>query len=57
MNGGIEMLYQERRDEHGRRLTQDRRQNGQSMISNYAQFSGRERRSGEDRRMGNDRRD
>lgn len=46
----VEMAYQERRVENGRRSAGDRRKNSLSMISNYAEFSGQERRSGQNRR-------
>lgn len=49
------MTTQERREGSGRRAT-DRRQNGTSIISSYADYSGPERRSGQDRRAIIDRR-
>ncbi len=48
---------EERRNDKGRRETIDRRQNGSSMISHYADYSGTERRSIQDRRSETERRD
>jgi len=48
---------EERRGDNGRRATIDRRQNGSSMISHYANFSGPERRAHRDRRSETERRD
>ena len=50
------MSQDERRDDSGRRTKQDRRKNGTSMISDYANYSGPERRSNADRRFASDRR-
>ncbi len=49
------MTTQERREGSGRRAP-DRRQNGVSIISSYAEYSGPERRTGQDRRAITDRR-
>ena len=48
---------EERRNDNGRRERSDRRQNGSSMISHYANYSGPERRSYRDRRSETERRD
>jgi len=47
---------EERRSDNGRRATIDRRQNGSSMISHYANYSGSERRVHRDRRSETERR-
>ena len=44
------MLHDERRGNNGRRGMEDRRQNGSSMISAYANHSGSERRNSTERR-------
>ncbi len=46
----VEMAYQVRRVENGKRSADDRRKNGLSMISNYSEFSGQERRREQNRR-------
>ena len=46
----------ERRDETGRREAKDRRLNSSSMISNYANHGGAERRTSSERRKASDRR-
>lgn len=46
----------ERRNDNGRRVAIDRRQNVSSMISHYANYSGPERRSFQDRRSETERR-
>lgn len=46
----------ERRSNNGRRATEDRRQNSFSMISNYANYSGAERRFDRNRRLATERR-
>ena len=50
------MAQEERRIDAGRRLKSDRRENGSSMISKYANYSGPERRDSIDRRVTFDRR-
>ena len=50
------MTQEERRDGNGRREAADRRENGLGMISNYANYSGVERRTHSDRRYASDRR-
>ncbi len=51
------MTQEERRSDNGRRETKDRRQNGSSMISSFASYSGAERRVSSERRSTSDRRD
>lgn len=46
----VEMAYQVRRMENARRSADERRKNGLSMISNYSEFSGQERRGAQNRR-------
>lgn len=50
------MTQEERRNDNGRRETKDRRQNGSSLISSYANYSDVERRVSSDRRSASDRR-
>ncbi len=50
------MSEEKRRDDNSRRVKVKRRQNGFSMISNYANYSGIERRINSDRRTTPDRR-
>ncbi|MCH8261649.1 MAG: hypothetical protein IIA77_01180 [Proteobacteria bacterium] len=50
------MAQEERRISAGQRLKSDRRENGSSMISGYANYSGPERRKGKNRRVTFDRR-
>ncbi len=50
------MSQEKRRDDNGRRVKVDRRENASSMISNYANYSGAERRKKPDRRITSDRR-
>jgi hypothetical protein len=50
------MSQEKRRDEDCRRVKVERRLNGSSMISNYANYSGVERRKNLDRRSTPDRR-
>lgn len=52
----IELALQDRRTEDCRRSARDRRKNGLSMISDYAEFSGQDRRNGRSRRMAANRR-
>ena len=49
------MSQEKRRDDKGRRMKADRRENASSMISNYANYSGVERRMNPDRRTTSDR--
>ena len=50
------MTQEERRNDSGRRVDRDRRQNGSSMISSYSNYGGAERRSNIERRYPSDRR-
>jgi hypothetical protein len=50
------MSQEKHRDGNGRRSKVDRRENGSSMISNYANYSGVDRRINPDRRATSDKR-